>query len=228
MRGGGEQRRYRRAAMMRFDLRGGRKLEIGIGAVQMRERVRHRGARLAVGQNGGHFKLRMTGDQAQKFAGHVTGAAEHDRRRGCAHSPATLDSRTLRSPERCDDVVTEIRRMADGIEGLDIHLLADDFDSHLIVGRGSGDHARFDAESFAQQFDAAPGGDRIVRRQHHGGQRRLDVGLAQDGFDAIGSEQAVAQFEDDGIRTGRRPFPSAWCGSAPDRISRWWSRSLDR
>src|SRR6266404_6563973 len=51
-----------------------------------------------------------------------------------------------------DDVVAEIRGAADGIERLDIHLLANDLDPHSIVGRGAGDHAGFDAEALAQQL----------------------------------------------------------------------------
>ncbi len=48
----------------------------------MREGARHRSAGLAVGENGGDFKLRMSRDQAQQLAGHIAGAAEHDGRRG--------------------------------------------------------------------------------------------------------------------------------------------------
>src|SRR5579863_7209241 len=48
-----------------------------------------------------------------------------------------------------DDVVAEIRGTADGIERLDIHLLTNDLDPHLIVRRGTGDHARLDAEALA-------------------------------------------------------------------------------
>src|SRR5260221_6019033 len=59
-------------------------------------------------------------------------------------------------PKRGDDVIAEIRGMADGIEGLDVHLLSDDFDAHLIVSGRARDRARFDAEALAQQFDAAP------------------------------------------------------------------------
>src|ERR1700727_1876503 len=40
----------------------------------------------------------------------------------------------IAQPQTGDDVIAEIRRIADGIEGLDIHLLADDFDAYLIVG----------------------------------------------------------------------------------------------
>ena len=69
--------------------------------------------------------------------------------------------------------------------------------AHLIVGRGTGDRAGFDAESLAQQLHAAPRCDRIVRRQHHGGQRGFDVGLTQNGFHAVGPQQAIAQFEHD-------------------------------
>src|SRR5713226_6432680 len=67
-------------------------------------------------------------------------------------------------PKPSDDVIAEIRGTADGIERLDVHLLANDLDPHLIVRRGTGDHARLDAEALAQQLDAAPGGDRIVGR----------------------------------------------------------------
>jgi hypothetical protein len=79
-----------------------RELEIRIGAAQMREGVGDRCAGLAVGEHGGYFKLRVRRDQAQQLAGDVTGTAQHNgrrgrSRRGTAHSPATLDSRTLRS-----------------------------------------------------------------------------------------------------------------------------------
>src|SRR5467141_743349 len=94
-----------------------------------------------------------------------------------------------------DDVVAEIRGTADGIERLDIHLLANDLDPHLIVRRGAGDHAGFDAEALAQQLDAAPGGDRIVGRQRHRGQGRFDVRLAQNRLHTIRPQQPVAKFE---------------------------------
>src|SRR5258708_36264167 len=68
-------------------------------------------------------------------------------------------------PEPSDDVVAEICGIADGIERLDVHLLANDLDAHLIVRRGARTHARLYAEALAQQLDAAPGGDRIVGRQ---------------------------------------------------------------
>ena len=64
----------------------------------MRERVGDGGAGLAVGQYRRDGELRMSCDQAQQLAGHITGAAEHNGRRRGAHSPTTLDSRTLRNP----------------------------------------------------------------------------------------------------------------------------------
>src|ERR1700691_1179437 len=51
-----------------------------------------------------------------------------------------------------DDVIPQIRGIADRIERLDIHLLADDLDADLIVGRGTGHDAGLDGESFAQQL----------------------------------------------------------------------------
>src|ERR1700692_3217491 len=47
--------------------------------------------------------------------------------------------------EARDDVIAEIGGIADGVERLDTHLLADDFDPHLIVRRRAGDHGRLDA-----------------------------------------------------------------------------------
>ncbi len=102
----------------------------------------------------------MPGDQPQQFAGHIAGAAEHDRRRALASCADYLGFADVAQAQAGDDVIAEIRGTADGIERFDAHLLADDFDSDLIVGRGTGDHARLDAEALAQQFDAAPGGDR--------------------------------------------------------------------
>src|SRR5260370_12281979 len=67
----------------------------------------------------------------RSFAGHL----------GFAH---------VAKPQPGDDVIAEIRGIADGIERLDIHLLANDLDPHLIVRRGAGDHGRLDAETLAQ------------------------------------------------------------------------------
>ncbi len=49
-------------------------------------------AGLAVGQNGRGLEMRMSRDQAQQFAGHVAGAAEHDGGYALGHAPATFDS----------------------------------------------------------------------------------------------------------------------------------------
>ena len=46
---------------------------------------------LLIRQYRGDFELRMSCDQAQKFAGHIAGPAQHDGRRRGAHSPTTLD-----------------------------------------------------------------------------------------------------------------------------------------
>ena len=64
----------------------------------MGERIGDRRAGLAVGEDRRDFELRMTRDQAQQLAGHIAGAAEHDGRGRRAHSPTTLESRTLRRP----------------------------------------------------------------------------------------------------------------------------------
>ncbi len=77
---------------------GCREFQIRIGAAQMGERIGDFRAGLAVGQDRRDLKPRMTRDQAQQLAGHIAGAAEHNGRRRRAHSPTTLDSRTLRKP----------------------------------------------------------------------------------------------------------------------------------
>ena len=70
----------------------------------MRKGICDRRTRLAVGEHGSHFQMRMARDQTQQFAGDVAGAAQHNGRRRSAalrdgtHSPITLDSRTLRKP----------------------------------------------------------------------------------------------------------------------------------
>ena len=64
----------------------------------MRERIRDFRAGLAVGQDRRYLELRMSRDQAQQLAGHIASAAEHDGGRCRAHSPTTLDSRTLLIP----------------------------------------------------------------------------------------------------------------------------------
>jgi hypothetical protein len=98
MRGGGEQGGHRGAADDGLQLIGRRKFQIRIGAAQVRKGIRNLRARLAIRQHGGHVKLRMTGYQAQEFAGHIAGAAEHNGRRGGVHSPTAFGWRTLRNP----------------------------------------------------------------------------------------------------------------------------------
>ena len=94
----GEQCAARRAAYQGLDLVEIREPQVRIGAAQMHERACDRSARLAIRKNGGDFELRMARDQTQQLAGHIAGAAQHDRGSRVAHSAATLDSRTLRSP----------------------------------------------------------------------------------------------------------------------------------
>ena len=40
-----------------------------------------------------------------------------------------------------------------------------------------------------------PGGNRIIGTQHHAAQRVADARILEDGFHAVGAENAVAQFK---------------------------------
>jgi len=78
--------------------------------------------------------------------------------------------------ERRDHAVAERGAVADGVAGRHAHLGGDDLDAHLVVGARPGDHARLYEEALAQQLHAAPGRDRIVRRQDDCAERGADVG----------------------------------------------------
>jgi hypothetical protein len=97
VRRGRKQGCFLRAPHEAVDFIQARELELRIRAAQMRKCGGDRRARLAIRQNGGKLELRMSRDQPQQLAGDVACAAQHDRWRRRAHSPATLDSATLRS-----------------------------------------------------------------------------------------------------------------------------------
>ena len=92
----------------------------------MREGIGHRRAGLTVGQHRGDFELRVTGDQPQQLAGHIAGAAEHDGRCRSRSFADDLGFAHIAQSQRGDDVIAQVRGIADGVEGFDVHLLADD------------------------------------------------------------------------------------------------------
>ena len=104
----------------------------------------------------------MAGDQAQQFAGHIAGTAEHhggDRAPGfpaLAHQspPAAACARLAGDADGFDHVIAERGGIRQRVERGDFHLLLDDLDADLVVGGRTGDHARLDLEALTQQFPA--------------------------------------------------------------------------
>src|SRR5207253_8879171 len=74
---------------------------------------------------------------------------------------------------------------------------------YLIVGGGSCHDTRLDAEAVAQQLHAAPGRDGIVGGKNDTRERGADVRALENGVDAVGAENAVAQLEYDDVRLAR-------------------------
>ena len=114
----------------------------------------------------------MRGEQPQQLARDIAGAAENDRRCPFSHSLTACARRPPR-PQALEDVIAELRRPTVSA----LHARTPICSSMIrtpdrVVGRGAGHGAWLDAEALAQQLDAAPRRDRIVRRQDDRGQRR--------------------------------------------------------
>ncbi len=131
-----KQRAFREAAQQRFDLIETAELEFAVGAAQVRESAGDRGAGLAVGEDGRHLQVGMSGDQPQQLPGHVTGAPRAQWRAFAGSRAGHLGFAHVAQSELRDQKVAEIRRIADGVERLHFHLVADDVDADEVVGGG--------------------------------------------------------------------------------------------
>ena len=80
VRRGGEDRRRRVRRDVLDDLVVAREAQVRQHGLQVPEELRDRLVGLAVGGDRREVEVRMRREQAQQFAGHVAGAAEHDRR----------------------------------------------------------------------------------------------------------------------------------------------------
>ena len=160
-------------------------------------------------------KFGWPSDQAQQFAGHVAGAAEHDGGNLVARHRVlvrrAVERARLRQAERLDDAVAERRAGRQRVERRHLELLLDDLHADGVVGGRARDRGGLDAVSARAGVHAAPGRDRVVGRQHHAGERLAHVFLLEDRVDAVGAEEAVAQLEHDDVGLLRPRARSASC-----------------
>ncbi len=102
-------------------------------------------------------EARVRVDQAQELAGNV---ARTHRARSRGKSAPRRSSGRLREPATEADArleqVAELGRVRHRVDRGDVRAVSDDVDADLVVGRGSGDHGRLDAELLAQAASRRP------------------------------------------------------------------------
>ncbi len=96
VRRGGEHRRHRVGRDVLEYLVVSDESQVRQHRLQVTEELRDRLVGLAVRRDGGDVEIGMRRDQAQQFAGHVSGAAEHHRGNARGHSEAAPEARATR------------------------------------------------------------------------------------------------------------------------------------
>ena len=98
MRRGREDGRRRVGRDVLGDLVVARESQVRQHRLQVPEELRHRLVGLAVRGDGREVEVRMRREQAQQLAGHVAGAAEHDRGDAGSHWPTAATPGRAASP----------------------------------------------------------------------------------------------------------------------------------
>ena len=92
-------------------------------------------------------------------------------------------------------MIAEFDGIRQGIDRRESESGFDLLDPNRVICRRPCNHGRFDTVLFTQNPSAAPGCDRVVCAEEHGRQGCSHVGVGKNGFDTVGTEQSVAQFE---------------------------------
>ncbi len=198
----------------------------------MREGGLDRAARLAVREDRRHGRgSRMAGEEAQQLAGHVAGAAQHDRgdRRARARviPPHSAGAASAAAPARS----AHQRRTAGLAVGPRVdrrhpQLLLDDPRPGEVVGRRAGHRHGLDAEPLARASAPRPrpppGRWRRARRRSSAARIAR---IVEDRRHTVGAQEAVPELGHDGVRPAggeaghQRPGrpPARWPASSRPR-----------